>query len=153
MASKRLIKELDQYSKEPSPAVTRLELINDDDLTRLTASLRGPDGTAYEGGLWTLSISIPYSYPNTPPDVRFLTPICHANISFTTGEICLDLLKASWTPAYTVVSTLEAVHQLLNAGGEPDSPLNMDIAKLLRDGDLVGAESLVRFYTRKHAMG
>ena len=51
MAAKRLIKELEQYSKVPSPAVTHLEPISDDDLTRLTAGLRGPDGTAYEGTL------------------------------------------------------------------------------------------------------
>ena len=49
MAAKRLIKELDQYNKDPSPAVLRLEPTSDDDLFHLTAILRGPDGTAYEG--------------------------------------------------------------------------------------------------------
>jgi peroxin-4 len=49
MAAKRLIKELDQYNKDPSPAVTRLEPTSDDDIFHLTAVLRGPDGTAYEG--------------------------------------------------------------------------------------------------------
>ena len=52
-----------------------------------------------------------------------------------------------------MVSTLEAVQQLLSAGGEPDSPLNMDVAKLLREGDSVGAEALVRCFTRMYAMG
>ena len=51
------------------------------------------------------------------------------------------------------MSTLEAVQQLLSAGGEPDSPLNIDLAMLLREGDLVGAEALVRFYTGLYAMG
>lgn len=74
-------------------------------------------------------------------------------MSFSTGEICLDLLKTSWTPAYGLVSSLEAVQQLLSAGGEADSPLNLDIAKLVRDGDLVGAEGLVRLYTRMYAVG
>lgn len=64
----------------------------------------------------------------------------------------MDLLKTSWTPAYGIVSTLEAVQQLLSAGGEPDSPLNIDLARLLRDGDLVGAEGLVRFYTQMLAV-
>ena len=105
------------------------------------------------GGRWELSLSIPPTYPNTPPTIHFATPICHPNISFTTGEICLDLLKTTWTPAYGIVSTLEAVQQLLSAGGEPDSPLNIDLAKLIRDGDLVGAEGLVRFYTGLYAMG
>lgn len=104
------------------------------------------------GGQFNLSISIPPNYPSAPPDIRFQTPCCHPNVNFKTGEICLDLLKGSWTPAYGIVSTLEAVQQLLSAGGEPDSPLNIDLARLLRDGDLVGAEALVRFYTGVYAM-
>lgn len=168
MASKRVLKELEQYAKDPSAAVAKLEPV-EDDVSNLTAVLRGPEGTAYEGipsppntirpntdkttgGSWTLTISIPPTYPNTSPIIHFRTPICHPNVSFQTGEICLDLLKTSWTPAYGIVSTLEAVQQLLSAGGEPDSPLNLEIAKLLRDGDLVGAEGLIRFYTRMYAM-
>ena len=170
MASKRLIKELDAYNKDPSSALASLEPVSDEDLFHLKAVLRGPEGTAYEGtvtrdsciytvanisagGLFTLTIAIPSNYPSSPPDVRFQTPCCHPNVNFKTGEICLDLLKGSWTPAYGVVSTLEAVQQLLSAGGEPDSPLNIDIARLLREGDLVGAGALVRFYTRIYAMG
>ncbi|KAK4505078.1 hypothetical protein PRZ48_003041 [Zasmidium cellare] len=152
MASKRLIKELDAYNKDPSPALKALEPKSEDDLFHWVAVLRGPEGTAYEGGRFTLTITLPSTYPNTPPEIRFQTPICHPNVNFKTGEICLDLLKTSWTPAYGVVSTLEAVQQLLSAGGEPDSPLNIDLARLLREGDLVGAEGLVRFYTRMLAM-
>lgn len=76
-------------------------------------------------------------------------------MNFQTGEICLDLLndKTSWTPAYGLVSSLEAVAQLLSIGGaNPDSPLNVDLAKLLREGDVVGAEALVRFYTYMFAV-
>ena len=105
------------------------------------------------GGIFTLALTIPQTYPNTPPQITFKTPCCHPNVAFSTGEICLDLLKTSWTPAYGIVSSLEAVQQLLRAGGEADSPLNLDIAKLVREEDLVGAEGLVRLYTRMYAMG
>ncbi|KAK4580270.1 hypothetical protein LTR86_000473 [Recurvomyces mirabilis] len=152
MSSKRLIKELEQYNKDPPPAVPHLETV-EDDLTQLTAVLRGPAGTAYEGGTWNLTISLPPTYPTHPPTILFTTPICHPNIAFKTGEICLDLLKTSWTPAYGIVSTLEAIQQLLSAGGEADSPLNLDVAKLMREGDGVGAEGLIRFYTELFAMG
>ncbi|PPJ55063.1 hypothetical protein CBER1_01541 [Cercospora berteroae] len=152
MATKRLIKELDAYNREPSAALTHLAPVSDDDVFRLAAVLRGPEGTAYEGGQWNLLITIPSSYPNTPPEIRFQTPICHPNVNFKTGEICLDLLKTSWTPAYGIVSTLEAIAQLLSAGAEPDSPLNIDIARLMREGDLVGVEALVRFYTYLYAV-
>lgn len=104
------------------------------------------------GGLFSLAIEVPSNYPSSPPNIHFTTPCCHPNVNFKTGEICLDLLKGSWTPAYGIVNTLEAVQQLLSAGGEPDSPLNIDIAKLLRDGDLLAAEGLVRFYTQLYAV-
>ena len=106
----------------------------------------------HPGGRWSLSIAVGTSYPSAAPEMRFVTPICHANVNFRTGEICLDLLKEAWTPAYGLVSTLEAVQQLLTAGGEPDSPLNIDLARLIRDGDVVAAEALVRFYTNLWAM-
>jgi len=74
-----------------------------------------------------------------------MTPICHPNVHFQTGEICLDLLKTAWSPAYTISATLTSIHQLLTSA-EPDSPLNIDIAQLLRQGDSMGAESLIRYY-------
>lgn len=114
--------------------------------------MKAPQSDDRSGGQWDLTISIPPSYPNAPPEIRFKTPVCHPNVNFKTGEICLDLLKSSWTPAYGIVSTLEAVQQLLSAGGEPDSPLNIDLAVMLREGDLVGAEAMVRFYTWSLAM-
>ena len=104
------------------------------------------------GGRFRINIVVPHNYPSAPPDMRFETPCCHPNINFKTGEICLDLFKGSWTPAYGLVSALEAVQQLLSTGGEPDNPFNIDVARLLRDGDYVAAEGLVRFYTGLYAI-
>jgi peroxin-4 len=98
------------------------------------------------GGRWLLDIHIPNAYPLSPPSIRFVTPICHPNVDFKTGEICLDLLKSSWTPAYTISTTMTSIHQLLTSA-EPDSPLNVDVAQLFRIGDEIGAQSLIRFYT------
>jgi peroxin-4 len=61
-----------------------------------------------------------------------------------TGEVCLDLLKTAWTPAYTIATTIDAIWQMLDSPGV-DSPLNVDVAALLREGDSVGAEGLVRW--------
>lgn len=101
--------------------------------------------TAHTAGQWLLSISIPPQYPLSPPEIHFLTKIVHPNVSFQTGEICLDLLKDRWTPTYTIASTLGAIHQLL-AYPAVDSPLNLEVANLLRGGDEVGAEGLVRYF-------
>ncbi|OMP83089.1 Ubiquitin-conjugating enzyme E2 pex4 [Diplodia seriata] len=166
---KRLLVELQSYQSDPNDALQRLGPVNDDELTHWQAVMRGVPGTPYEStlppftfpprtqltvspprcridGRWLLDIRIPQTYPLAPPEVKFVTPICHPNVHFKTGEICLDTLKAAWSPAFTVSTTMTSVHQLLTSA-EPDSPLNIDIAQLLRQGDIVGYESLIRFYT------
>jgi peroxin-4 len=81
------------------------------------------------------------------PSLRFSPSYQHLlTTPCQTGEICLDLLKTNWSPAYTISTTLTSINQLLTSA-EPDSPLNIDIAQLFRQGDYVGAEALIRFYT------
>lgn len=193
--TKRLLHELHSYEEDPNPALLRLGPVNDGELLRWEAVMKGEKGSAYEGlsrisllfrihlelayscvypvpklssqsipkvrivrsqqgslltkrssadGQWLLQILIPANYSLTPPAITFVTPICHPNVHFKTGEICLDLLRDSWSPAYTISATLTSVHQLLTSA-EADSPLNVDVAQLLRQGDGVGTEGLVRF--------
>lgn len=81
--------------------------------------------------------------------MTFVTPIVHPNIALDTGEICLDLLKDAWTPAYSVLETVRAVRDGLLAYPEVDSPLNVDAAALLRSGDVVGTRRLVELWCRE----
>jgi peroxin-4 len=98
-------------------------------------------------GRWLLTIQLPTNYPLAPPEIHFVTPVIHANIALDTGEICLDLLKSAWTPAYTVLECVRAVRMLL-AYPETDSPLNVDVAALLRSGDVLGTKALVECWCR-----
>lgn len=115
------------------------------------AVLRGPAGSPYAGGRWIVDIEVPSDYPIKPPKLRFRTKICHPNISWSTGEVCLDILKSRWTPTWTLSSVLTAVQVMLTSP-EPDSPLNVDAANLLRTGETLGYDGLVSFYTRKYAL-
>ncbi len=111
--------------------------------------------------MWSKPFHSPYpTYPYSPAALPTPLHVRHpSSVELTgslrhssprqTGEICLDLLKTSWSPAYTIAQTLTAVRQLLT-DPEPDSPLNVDVAGLLRQGDMVGAEALVRFYTAEY---
>ncbi|CAF9939799.1 hypothetical protein IMSHALPRED_001639 [Imshaugia aleurites] len=151
-STKRLLQELKTIVEDPSPILQSLRPASEAEILHWEAVMKGFPGTAYEAGLWRLDILIPPSYPLAPPKITFTTPICHPNVDFKTGEICLDLLKTSWSPAYTLTSTLEAVHQLL-AYPEVDSPFNVDIATLLKSGDRIGGESLVRFWCGEKRWG
>ena len=54
-----------------------------------------------------------------------MTRIFHPNIHFKSGEVCLDILKTAWTPAWTIQSVCRAIIALLS-NPEADSPLNCD---------------------------
>lgn len=146
---KRLTNEISDLRSSPNEAVLHLGPATDEDLFRWEAVLKGPrdQSSPYAGGLWLLSIEIPPNYPLSPPKIRFVTPCCHPNVHWQTGEICLTLLTSEhWAPSYTLSSTMSAIQQLLSDPGL-DSPLNVDIANLYREDDAVGWESLIRYWT------
>jgi hypothetical protein len=51
--------------------------------------------------LHQIDLRMPYSYPERPPDVRWLTPIVHPNISFS-GFLNLAEIGLPWTPDLTL---------------------------------------------------
>ncbi|KAJ1891163.1 E2 ubiquitin-protein ligase peroxin 4 [Kickxella alabastrina] len=148
--TKRLLRELQDVRKGLGEELISLEPVSDETLLYWRAVMRGPCDTPYSAGTFVIHIDIPEQYPIKPPTLTFVTPVCHPNVHFETGEICLDILKAQWSPAWTLASTCLAIHVLL-ANPEPSSPLNCDAANLLRCGDILGYNSLIRLYTRMFA--
>ncbi|RDW73971.1 hypothetical protein BP5796_07413 [Coleophoma crateriformis] len=147
--TKRLLSELSTNNSTPlPPGILSLGPVAPADLYSWTAVITGahlPPATGYTRGRWQLLISIPATYPLAPPTLTFATRICHPNVKWETGEVCLDLLKERWTPVLTVRMCVEAVLRLLAEPGN-ESPLNIEMGALLRGGDEVAARGLVGFY-------
>jgi len=64
----------------------------EDNVFQWAGSIKGTQGTAYEGMTFKLRLVFPADYPFTAPKVTFVTPCWHPNVD-TAGNICLDILK------------------------------------------------------------
>ena len=86
-----------------------------------------------------------------PPTITFQTKIFPPNVHFTSGDVCLDILKKEWSPAWGLQAACRAVVALLS---DPDasSPLNCDAGNMLRGGDDVGNWGCAEMYTVENAM-
>ncbi|KAH8287415.1 hypothetical protein KR054_006962 [Drosophila jambulina] len=127
-AAERIRRELDKFMKDPPEGCT-VELDNDN-LFRWKATIQGPPGTPYEGGVFHLILVFQQDYPFTPPKALFLTKVYHCNIA-STGNICMDILTTEWSPALTVSKILLSIISLLS-DPNPEDPLEPILADLLK---------------------
>ncbi|KAM3573555.1 hypothetical protein VYU27_004465 [Nannochloropsis oceanica] len=119
---KRLRKELQALERAPDADIDLQPQQND--IRRWQAVIRGPGETPFEGGTFQLLIE--------------------------TGEICLDILKKEWSPAWSLQAACRAVMALL-AAPDADSPLNCDAGNMVRAGDMRAFNSLAKMYTAEYA--
>jgi ubiquitin-protein ligase len=94
-------------------------------IKNFTIILRGPSQTPYDGGKFKLKVTIPEEYPMKPPRINFLSPIKHPNIKDV--DICIDILKTSWSPALMLYKVFLSLSSLLE-NPNPDDPLDPDMA-------------------------
>jgi len=149
-AAKRLRKELqnlERNKKDPD-----IYLIPDsENILKWSALLRGPSETPYEGGIFQLSIDCGNDYPLAPPSIQFMTRVFHPNVHFRTGDVCLDILKKEWSPAWGIQAACRAILALLS-DPDADSPLNCDAGNMIRGNDMMAYNCTARMYTVENAM-
>ncbi|XP_075981511.1 modifier of rpr and grim, ubiquitously expressed [Anticarsia gemmatalis] len=113
------------------------------------ASVTGPVGSPYEGGVFYLYIQVPYAYPMSPPVVRFLTRILHPNIS-RHGDVGIDSVHHNWSLALTISKVLISIQSLLT---DPYTAVCMEpeLGEMYVR-DRARFESLARTWTWRYAM-
>ncbi|CAB4431197.1 unnamed protein product [Rhizophagus irregularis] len=124
----------------------------DDDLFHWQATIMGPPGSPYSGGVFFLAIHFPTDYPFKPPKVNFTTRIFHPNIN-NNGNICsccVNILGDQWSPAITISKVLVTICTLLT---EPDQEcLLVPAVSHLYNNDRNRYEANAREWTRKYSM-
>lgn len=99
-----------------------------DDMFRWVATIQGPSNSVYDGLEFRLALQFAMDYPFTPPHVVFTTPCYHPNISLK-GDVCLDILRESWSAVLSVSTVLLSLQSLLLTPNNA-SPLNPAAAEL-----------------------
>ena len=146
-ALKRILKELDDFNKDP-PANCFAGPINKNDMFNWQGGFIGPENSPYEGGIFILNIKFPTNYPWKPPKCTFVTKVYHTNIN-SRGNIFLDILMDQWSPALTIGKVILSILSLLT-DPNPDFPADPDIAKVYKQNK-TQYEKTAREWTKKYA--
>lgn len=124
---RHIAKEVADLTKDPPEGIRLIP--NDEDITDIQATIEGPAGTPYAGGLFKMKLVLGKNFPSEPPKGFFLTKIFHPNVA-SNGEICVNTLKKDWT-ADTGIKHLLLTIKCLLIVPNPESALNEEAGKLL----------------------
>eukprot|EP01035_Chromulina_nebulosa_P018779 gene18779-24546_t len=114
-AVKRILADVRELERHKSSRYTASPL--EDNMFEWHFTIRGPQGTDFEGGVYHGRILLPPEYPFKPPNIIFL----NKNGRFEVGtKICLSISayhEESWQPAWGVRTMLEAIISFLPTEG------------------------------------
>ena len=127
MTTRRIKREIEDLLSAVNSSFATAGPAESGNLFLWNATIAGPVGSPYEGGLFELAMSFPDDYPFQPPKVVFKTRIYHPNIT-PDGSICLDILRDQWSPALSVSKLLLSICSLLDDANVSD-PLVPAIAE------------------------
>ena len=120
--TRRIAKEIADLHHDSISNISANPAGNGDDLTHLKGSFKGPPGTPYEGGTYTIDVRIPGEYPFRPPIMKFDTKVWHPNVSSQTVSTCpaylmkLKLILCDFRVPYVLIP--------YRPPGLPSSPSN-----------------------------
>lgn len=146
----RVAKEYKRFVMEPPPQCF-VRVPSWRDVLVLMVTIKGPDGTPYEGGWFVFQVTFPLLYPFKPPRVLCKTKIYHPNIHAGTGEISCDILRDSWSPALDISRVMLSLCSLLD-DPNPHDPLDSAVAAHYLKSREEYVETC-RAWTRQYAVG
>ena len=132
-------------------------LFNEDNMFEWKCTILGPKDTFYKGGLFYIKIIFPPDYPQSKPEMLFLTPIYHLNVKYfisqkqPLGHICVSTLN-EWKSGDSVKKILPELFALLHKNNPLDP---YDDTNHSRRNEFENNPSLfekkARYFTKKYA--
>ena len=124
-ASKRIMAELAKIQKDPHGSIEIYP--SEDDISFWRLLVTGPEFTPYENCVFLLYVKFLDTYPMSPPEVRFITPIYHCNINHS-GRICHSVFGRNYSSDLSMREILDCMYGLL-LEPEPNDPLDSNMAE------------------------
>ena len=132
-------------------------LFNEDDYFNWKVIMQGPKDSPYREGIFMIKVIFPENYPNSAPDIIFLTPIYHPNVNPNKtekdengrlGYINLGIIK-KWKPETKLT---QIFIQLFSLFFFPNTELSytMDIAIEYKFKRALYEEK-VKYFTKKYS--
>jgi ubiquitin-protein ligase len=116
----RLIKDVKQLKKYPLHDNNIYYLHDEENILKGYALIIGSSDTPYFGGYYFFELNYPQDYPHSPPKVIFVTNGDNIRFNpnlYTSGKVCISLLKTcrgdQWTSCQTISSVLLTLGTLL----------------------------------------
>ena len=120
-------------------------LVNENDYYKWTVLFQGPEDTIFEGGFFKAILTFPEDFPQSPPEMKFVSEMFHPNI-YKEGRVCISILHnpgfdqfnsqeridEKWRPSLGVEQIVISVISMLN---DPncDSPANIDASVMFKN--------------------
>ena len=110
MAMKRLTRELRECMQEPSPYFRVWP--KDETFLVWEGIIHNLPEARHAGKKYSLTITCSENHPFKPPTVRFNSKVKCENI-LQNGDVCMDILYTTWSPAITMNKLMLSVTSLL----------------------------------------
>ena len=158
MSSFELLK---QYKEADCDTIHNLgysiKLFKEDDIYEWDVVLLGAPDSLYNGGIFHIKLSFPKNYPNSKPEVIFLTPIYHLNVNplklegneiEPLGHVSVSFINW-WNPKTTVKEILIQLYSIFYLQTN-DSPYGLDRSnEFLENRPLYDMKT--KYFTKKYA--
>ena len=89
------------------------------------------EDSLWHGATYEFSVSVPLTYPISPPVIKCLTKIYHPNIDLA-GNVCLNILRKDWRPILGISVVIFGL-LFLFVEPNPDDPLNLEASEIYRN--------------------